>query len=288
MPRSPTIYELPPGTVPQIPGTTIPSAVFNAAMADIANTFNTAQPVVYGGTGATSTIGAWDSLNSRGTAVPTSSSVNLSVATGPNLHMTGTTTVTSVTLASGSLRFVIADAAFQLTASANLIVNGSTSDNYTTSAGELLVFIGDPSSVVRVWSLAGEDYVPAIASAADWRAGTSTTKLLGVKNTWDAAAHVSLGATLSGNITLDLATGFNFYGTATGNITFNAVSNAKNQSGTIDITASGGNRTVSINSSVFSSYNSVSLGTINSGTTVQFTYNRASNGKIVISRGGTI
>src|SRR5690606_32025942 len=116
-------------------------------------------------------------------------------------------------------------------------------------------FIGDTAGLVRAWSLTGDEYVPPIASAADGRTGTATTKLLGVKNTWDAAAYVSLGNSLSGNITLDLATGFNFSGTATGNITFNSVSNAKNQSGTIDITASGGNRTVSYNSSSFGTYN---------------------------------
>jgi hypothetical protein len=288
MPRSPSTYVLPPGTTPQVPNSVIGSAMFNAAMDDIAQTFNTVLPVPYGGTGGASAIAGYDALNTRGTDIPTAASIDLGAANGPNLHLTGTTTITSVTLGSGKVRFVIADAAFQLTASASLVVNGSTSANYTTSAGELLFFIGDTAGLVRVWSLTGDEYVPPIASAADWRTGTSTTKLLGVKNTWDAAAYVSLGNSLSGNITLDLATGFNFSGTATGNITFNSVSNAKNQSGTIDITASGGNRTVSYNSSSFGTYNAVSLGTINSGTTVQFTYTRASNGKLILSRGGTI
>lgn len=151
MPRSPTVYSLPPGTTPQIPNTVIPSAMFNAAMDDIASTFNTAQPVAYGGTGATTVIGGWDALNARGTDVATASSVNLTTATGPNLHMTGTTTVSTITLAAGAVRFVIADGAFQLTASANLIVNGSTSVNATTAAGNLLIFIGDSGSVARVW-----------------------------------------------------------------------------------------------------------------------------------------
>lgn len=62
MPRGPVVYTLPPGTTPQIAGTTIEPAVFNAAMDDIANTFNTVQPPEYGGTGGSSKISAANSL----------------------------------------------------------------------------------------------------------------------------------------------------------------------------------------------------------------------------------
>lgn len=65
MPRGPTIYTLPPGTTPQIAGTPIPSAIFNAAMEDIANTFNTMLPPEYGGTGTTTGIGAIAAKNCR-------------------------------------------------------------------------------------------------------------------------------------------------------------------------------------------------------------------------------
>lgn len=52
MPRGPVVFTLPPGTTPQSPGDVIQSAVWNAAMDDISQTFNTIQPKEYGGTGS--------------------------------------------------------------------------------------------------------------------------------------------------------------------------------------------------------------------------------------------
>lgn len=52
MPRSPSTYSLPPGTTPQQPNTVISSSMFNAFADDVAQTFNTVQPIVYGGTGS--------------------------------------------------------------------------------------------------------------------------------------------------------------------------------------------------------------------------------------------
>jgi len=51
MPRGPVVFTLPPGTTPQQPNTVIQSSVWNAAMDDIAQAFNTVQPIQYGGTG---------------------------------------------------------------------------------------------------------------------------------------------------------------------------------------------------------------------------------------------
>lgn len=52
MPRSPSTYSLPPGTTPQVPNTVISSSMFTAFADDVAQTFNTVQPIVYGGTGS--------------------------------------------------------------------------------------------------------------------------------------------------------------------------------------------------------------------------------------------
>lgn len=65
MGRGPTVYTLPPGTTPQIAGTTIEPAIFNAFADDVANTFNTPQPIEYGGTGAAN---AADARNNIGAA----------------------------------------------------------------------------------------------------------------------------------------------------------------------------------------------------------------------------
>jgi hypothetical protein len=143
---------LPPGTTPQVPNQIIASSVWNAALDDIAASLNVAWPVAIG-IGAAGATGSWDSINIAGTDIASAGTINLTTATGPNLTITGTTTVTTVTLASGNVRFARADAAFQLTASANLIINGSASTNYTTTAGDLLIFIGASGSITRVWTL---------------------------------------------------------------------------------------------------------------------------------------
>lgn len=65
MPRSGVVgtYTLPPGTDTQAPNTTISSSMFNGAMDDIEQTFNTATPIAYGGTGASTQAGAQTALD---------------------------------------------------------------------------------------------------------------------------------------------------------------------------------------------------------------------------------
>jgi hypothetical protein len=172
MPRSPATYSLPPGTTPQVPNSVISSATWNSALDDIASTLNVPWPVAIG-LGAAGATGSWDAINIAGADIASSGTINLTTATGPNLTITGTTTITTVTLASGNVRFARANAAFQLTASANLIINGSASTNYTTTAGDLLIFIGGAGSVTRVWAISGS---VAAASNAEVIAGTVTNK----------------------------------------------------------------------------------------------------------------
>jgi hypothetical protein len=75
----------------------------------------------------------------------------LDPANGSPVEITGTTTITAVTLREGGIVFARAAGAFLLTAGASLFVNGTTSLNYTTFAGDLLLFEGYASGVVRVW-----------------------------------------------------------------------------------------------------------------------------------------
>lgn len=158
---------------------------------------------------------------------------------------------------------------------------------YNAAAGAWVLLNPVPAAAPSSASTTVQGIVE-LATAAEWRTGTDTARALVVDQTWAAAAWVSIGASLSGNLTIDFATGFNFYGTATGAITFNAVSNAKEQSGEIMITASGGDRTVSFNTTPYATPNNASLGTITSGTTMLFSYTRAQNGKFVISAIGTV
>lgn len=64
MPRSGTVgtASQPPGTTPQQPNTVIQSAVWNAAMDDIYQIFNTPTPVAYGGTNGATPLDAANSL----------------------------------------------------------------------------------------------------------------------------------------------------------------------------------------------------------------------------------
>ena len=74
--------------------------------------------------------------------------LDANTVTSDYLRITGTTTVTAVTLAAGQRRIAVAGGAFQLTNSANLIVQGGA--DFTTTAGDLLMFMGEAGGVVRV------------------------------------------------------------------------------------------------------------------------------------------
>lgn len=75
--------------------------------------------------------------------------LDANAVTSDYLRITGTTTVTAVTLAAGQRRIAVAGGAFQLTNSASLIVQGGA--NYTTAANDLLLFFGEAAGVVRVF-----------------------------------------------------------------------------------------------------------------------------------------
>lgn len=130
----------------------------------------------------------------RGTDIATASTLDftaVAVTTKSLVHdLTGTTTVTAVTLTSGNWRICRAQGAFQLTASATLVVNGSTSANYTTTAGDLLVFFGYGSSTVRVWTFTGGVTAAATASAL----GTVNLTNLGIAYNVGLAASVGSSA----------------------------------------------------------------------------------------------
>lgn len=90
------------------------------------------------------------------------------------------------------------------------------------------------------------------ATAANFLANANAL-FLSPNEVWTAAEPVSLGATLTGNIALDLDTFINSYGTVTGNITLNSATNAKpGQGGVIELN-SAAERTLSFNTADFAS-----------------------------------
>jgi len=118
------------------------------------------------------------------------------------------------------------------------------------------------------------------ATSANYLANTAN-KVLTAAAVWAAAVPVNLGATLSGNLTINYSNGINFYGTATGNIVWNATSNVKTgQSGLIEITASGADRTVGVTASAVTFVGT--LPTITNGTKCVFGYYGLQGGKTLM------
>lgn len=139
----------PPGLVPKNPGDIIPSAGWTNGFTDIYSIFNTATPVDYGGTGASTAIGAHDAITTKGVDVSTAATLNLDTVTGSFIDLTGTTTVTAVTLAEGKQRITRAAGDFQVTVGASLIGNGGA--NALIRSGDLIFWEGYAGSVVRFW-----------------------------------------------------------------------------------------------------------------------------------------
>lgn len=102
-----------------------------------------------GGTGASTVIGAWDNLTAQGSDVASASTVNLTTTTGPIVNLTGTTTVTAVTLGAGKWRIVRPTGIIPITASSNLIVRGNTNVSFAMYVGDFWLFEGVDGTIVR-------------------------------------------------------------------------------------------------------------------------------------------
>lgn len=83
----------------------------------------------------------------EGAAIASAASIDLDAATGNFVHVTGTTGISTITLAQGAQRDVIFDGALTLTHGASLLLGGA---NITTHANMLLRFRGEGSGVTRL------------------------------------------------------------------------------------------------------------------------------------------
>jgi hypothetical protein len=102
---------------------------------------------------------------SRGANIASAATINLDAATGDLVDVTGTTTITAITLADGAQKTVRFTGALTLTNGANLVLLGGA--DITTAAGDFAVFRGYASGVVRMVSFNGR-----IASQTETDAGT--------------------------------------------------------------------------------------------------------------------
>ena len=90
---------------------------------------------------------AFDNLSIHGADVASAATIDLDAATGNLVDVTGTTTITAVTLSNGRWRRVRFTGALTLTHGANLVLPGAA--NIITAAGDYAEFSGYAAGVVR-------------------------------------------------------------------------------------------------------------------------------------------
>jgi len=83
----------------------------------------------------------------KGSDIASASTLNLDTATGDLVDVTGTTTITAVTLSEGRRRWVRHTGAQLLTHGSSLLLNGAA--NITTVAGDFVLYMGYAAGVVR-------------------------------------------------------------------------------------------------------------------------------------------
>jgi len=103
----------------------------------------------------------------KGANIASAATINLTTATGNLVHITGTTTITAITIPVGAKRTVIFDGALTLTHSAALLLPGGA--NIVTTAGARAVVVGDTAGA-NVASYTDP------ATTAEVKAGTSAAK----------------------------------------------------------------------------------------------------------------
>lgn len=135
----------------------------------------------------------------RGTAIASASSIDLGAATGSNVHITGTTTITALgTVAAGTERTVIFDGALTLTHNATSLILPSGA-NITTAANDSARFISEGSGNWRCVSYQKASGQSVVASTA----APSVNALTNSSGT--VAINCALGdyftITLSANVT---------------------------------------------------------------------------------------
>lgn len=86
-------------------------------------------------------------FQTRAADLPSAATLNLDGSVGEYVNVTGTTGITAITLADGKWYATKFAAALTITNGASLICPGGV--NYTTAAGDVLIWVGEASGVVR-------------------------------------------------------------------------------------------------------------------------------------------
>lgn len=99
---------------------------------------------------------------SHGADIASAGTINLDTATGDCVDVTGTTTITAITLAEGEERTIRFTGALTLTNGASLVLPGGA--NITTAAGDYAVVRGYASGVVRCVVFSKASGAPVVSS----------------------------------------------------------------------------------------------------------------------------
>lgn len=121
--------------------------------------------------------------------VASAGTVDLDAAASNKLRITGTTTITAITLANGRVRFLRFAGILTLTNGASLILPGGA--NITTAAGDTCIVTGEAAGVVRVVDYCKADGTPVAGGGgkvaqvvrATWSTYTSFTNTTPLDNT---------------------------------------------------------------------------------------------------------
>lgn len=127
--------------------------------------------VAYHRSGSKSTV----FLNNQGADIASAGTVNLDTATGDYVNITGTTSITAITLAQGVQRTIKFAGILTLTQGASLLLPGNGS-NITTAAGDTATFRGEAAGVVRCVSYTRASGASIVAPAATASVGTQVRK----------------------------------------------------------------------------------------------------------------
>lgn len=137
--------------------------------------------------------------DTKSTDIASASTLNLDTATGKYITVTGTTTITAVTLSSGRSRWVTFSGALQITVGANLIGNGGGS-NIAVAAGDMGFFYGEASNVVRFYIIRASGQ-SVVAPASSVPVTTSSTLAVGVTMAlYYYSSNVADGSTVAGSL----------------------------------------------------------------------------------------
>lgn len=129
-------------------------------------------------------------LDIKGANIASAATVDLNAATGDFIHITGTTTITAITLDSGLERDVVFDGVLTLTHNGtSLILPGNV--NITTAAGDRATFRGEGSGNVRCMHYTKADGTPVVAPAVT----PSAMVLIGSPVVASAASTVDIETT---------------------------------------------------------------------------------------------